>query len=153
MQENSSAKDAETNYNDTLKKFVESAITDDSTISVLLINKDYLNEDRYGKKMQKLFKDFYSTPAEAIESVKPFLIVDEPHRFRDNNKSMKFMMDKIMPQCVIRFGATFPEEEGKGKNKKIYKDYKNLIFDLDSKKAFSETIVKGINVYTRKSLI
>ena len=148
VQENSSAKDAETNYNDTLKKFVESAITDDSTISVLLINKDYLNEDRYGKKMQKLFKDFYSTPAEAIESVKPFLIVDEPHRFRDDNKSMKFMMDKIMPQCVIRFGATFPEEEeGKGKNKKIYKDYKNLIFDLDSKKAFSENIVKGINVY------
>ncbi|MDR0542354.1 MAG: type III restriction-modification system endonuclease, partial [Dysgonamonadaceae bacterium] len=53
----------------------------------------------------------------------------------------------LQPQLIIRFGATFPEKtEGKGKNKITKKDYANLLYDLNSVKAFNGNLVKGVSV-------
>ena len=123
-----------------VKSFVKTSMLTSDSISVLLLNDDYFNEGNYGRVREEIFLDEFITPAEAIRSTHPFLIIDEPHRFKDNNSAMTFIHDKIKPQCIIRFGATFPESNG-------VKDYKNLIYDLNSRKAIVDGLVKGVNVY------
>lgn len=49
------------------------------------------------------------------------MIIDEPHKFKVENKAYKALIEIIKPQCVIRFGATFTENSETGK-----KDYNNL---------------------------
>lgn len=82
----------------------------------------------------------YTQPYQAIESTRPIVIIDEPHRFKRDNKAYKCIIEKLKPQLLIRFGATFPDKvDG-------VKDYENLIYNLDSKVAFNKQLVKGIEV-------
>jgi len=82
-----------------------------------------------------------SVPYEALAETKPIVIIDEPHRFKRENKAYTTLLEKIQPQAIIRFGATFPEL---GKTKQT--DYNNLIFNLGAIEAFNEQLVKGVAV-------
>ncbi|MFP6109202.1 DEAD/DEAH box helicase family protein [Helicobacter pylori] len=69
---------------------------------------------------------------QALASVRPVVIMDEPHRFL-GDKTKKYL-EQLNALITLRFGATFKD------------DYKNLIYALDSKKAFDCTLVKSISV-------
>ncbi|GAA7320419.1 type III restriction-modification system endonuclease [Helicobacter pylori] len=69
---------------------------------------------------------------QALASIRPVVIMDEPHRFL-GDKTKKYL-EQLNALVTIRFGATFKD------------DYKNLIYALDSKKAFDCALVKSISV-------
>lgn len=82
-----------------------------------------------------------SVPYEALADTRPIVLIDEPHRFRKENKAWKTLIERIRPQAVIRFGATFPKVEKSG-----VVDYNNLVFNLGSIEAFNDQLVKGVAV-------
>ncbi len=69
---------------------------------------------------------------QALVSMRPVVIMDEPHRFL-GDKTKKYL-EQLNALVTLRFGATFKD------------DYKNLIYALDSKKAFDCALVKSISV-------
>ncbi|GAA7734768.1 type III restriction-modification system endonuclease [Helicobacter pylori] len=69
---------------------------------------------------------------QALASVRPVVIMDEPHRFL-GDKTKKYL-EQLDALITLRFGATFKD------------NYKNLIYALDSKKAFDCALVKSISV-------
>ncbi|GAB0030238.1 type III restriction-modification system endonuclease [Helicobacter pylori] len=69
---------------------------------------------------------------QALASIRPVAIMDEPHRFL-GDKTKKYL-EQLNALITLRFGATFKD------------DYKNLIYALDSKKAFDCALVKSISV-------
>ncbi|GAA6945850.1 type III restriction-modification system endonuclease [Helicobacter pylori] len=69
---------------------------------------------------------------QALASIRPVVIMDEAHRFL-GDKTKKYL-EQLNALITLRFGATFKD------------DYKNLIYVLDSKKAFDCAIVKSISV-------
>lgn len=82
-----------------------------------------------------------SQPYEALRQTRPIVIIDEPHRFRRENKAYQAVLEQLRPQAVIRFGATFPINEKSGVT-----DYNNLVFNLGSVEAFNEQLVKGVSI-------
>ncbi|MFP5994477.1 DEAD/DEAH box helicase family protein [Helicobacter pylori] len=69
---------------------------------------------------------------QALASMRPIVIIDEPHRFL-GDKTKKYL-EQLNALITLRFGATFKD------------DYNNLIYALDSKKAFDCALVKSISV-------
>ncbi|WP_305877498.1 type III restriction-modification system endonuclease [Helicobacter pylori] len=69
---------------------------------------------------------------QALASIRPIVILDEPHRFL-GDKTKKYL-EQLNALITLRFGATFKD------------DYNNLIYALDSKKAFDDGLVKSISV-------
>ncbi|MCQ2872037.1 type III restriction-modification system endonuclease [Helicobacter pylori] len=69
---------------------------------------------------------------QALASIRPIVILDEPHRFL-GDKTKKYL-EQLNALITLRFGATFKD------------DYNNLIYALDSKKAFDNGLVKSISV-------
>ncbi|WRC85577.1 type III restriction-modification system endonuclease [Helicobacter pylori] len=69
---------------------------------------------------------------QALASMRPIVIMDEPHRFL-GDKTKKYL-EQLNALITLRFGATFKD------------DYNNLIYTLDSKKAFDCGLVKSISV-------
>ncbi|WP_120904176.1 type III restriction-modification system endonuclease [Helicobacter pylori] len=69
---------------------------------------------------------------QALASMCPIVILDEPHRFL-GDKTKKYL-EQLNALITLRFGATFKD------------DYNNLIYALDSKKAFDCALVKSISV-------
>ncbi|WP_367759855.1 DEAD/DEAH box helicase family protein [Helicobacter pylori] len=69
---------------------------------------------------------------QALASMRPIVIMDEPHRFL-GDKTKKYL-EQLNALITLRFGATFKD------------DYNNLIYALDSKKAFGCALVKSISV-------
>ncbi|WQX63709.1 type III restriction-modification system endonuclease [Helicobacter pylori] len=69
---------------------------------------------------------------QALASMRPIVIMDEPHRFL-GDKTKKYL-EQLNALLTLRFGATFKD------------DYNNLIYALDSKKAFDCALVKSISV-------
>ncbi|EJC14981.1 DEAD/DEAH box helicase family protein [Helicobacter pylori Hp P-25] len=69
---------------------------------------------------------------QALASIRPIVILDEPHRFL-GDKTKKYL-EQLNALITLRFGATFKD------------DYNNLIYALDSKKAFDCALVKSISV-------
>ncbi|GAA7104014.1 type III restriction-modification system endonuclease [Helicobacter pylori] len=69
---------------------------------------------------------------QALASIRPVVIMDEPHRFLVD-KTKKYL-EQLNDLITLRFGATFKD------------DYNNLIYALDSKKAFDCALVKSISV-------
>ena len=108
--------------------------------SQLLTNGNLLSRSDYDNGVQ-----IFHRPLDALKATHPFLIIDEPHRFARNQKSFSVITEQIFPQCIIRFGATFPEiTEGRGKNKVVKKDYLNLLYNLNSCTAFNNNLIKGV---------
>lgn len=84
----------------------------------------------------------FTQPYETLRSTKPIVIIDEPHRFKKENQAYKRILEELKPQCIIRFGATFPD-----KKKSKEKDFNNLIFNLGSSQAFNQNLVKGVETF------
>ncbi|MDR6938522.1 type III restriction-modification system endonuclease [Arcanobacterium hippocoleae] len=82
-----------------------------------------------------------SQPYEALAMTRPVVIIDEPHRFRRENKAYQVLLEQIQPQAIFRFGATFPKLDKSGAT-----DYNNLVFNLGSIEAFNEQLVKGVAI-------
>lgn len=82
-----------------------------------------------------------SVPYKALRATRPIVIMDEPHRFRRENKAYRAIVDEIQPLAIFRFGATFPKLDKGGKT-----DYNNLVFNLGAVEAFNEQLVKGVQI-------
>lgn len=135
--------------------FIKGSCQDTKKVYVLLVNMQLLtsNTKRNGRDTGLLWRDDYDygaegfyRPFDAIRATKPFVIIDEPHRFARDQKAYKVIIEEIQPQCVIRYGATFPETtSGRGRNKTIVKDYQNLLYDLNACESFNQGLIKGVS--------
>lgn len=128
--------------------FVKGSCQNKKKIYVLLVNMQLLavrangmlSRDDYGYGAEGFYRPF-----DALRATKPIVLIDEPHRFSREQKSYKVITDEIKPQCVIRFGATFPETtSGRGANKVTVKDYQNLLYDLNACVSFNQGLIKGV---------
>lgn len=118
----------------------------DDKIQVLLVNQalissaKVLSREDYDTSVRDFFRPF-----DALRSTRPFVIIDEPHKFDKANVTYKTIVKELAPQCIIRFGATFPTKtQGRGKNKIEVDDYANLLYDLTAKDAFDQNLIKGV---------
>ncbi len=131
-----------------VSEFVKGSNRDTKKIYVLLVNmqllkvaKNYmLSRDDYGSVVEGFYRPF-----DALRATRPFVIIDEPHKFSRDQKAFGVIKEEINPQCIIRYGATFPETvSGKGKNKTVAHDYLNLLYDLNACEAFNQGLIKGV---------
>ncbi len=127
-----------------ISEFARATSLEQNRFSVLLMTSGMLlsnatmAKDDYDQTMLENF----TQPYETLRATKPIVIIDEPHRFKKENKAYKRILDEIKPQCIIRFGATFPDKKGSKE-----KDYNNLIFNLGSSQAFNQNLVKGVETF------
>ncbi len=118
-------------------------------IQVLIINAGMINSKTMEQKFDRSLLDEYNVPFEAISATKSFMIIDEPHKFDGSGKTWE-NLQKMKPQFIIRYGATFPEKEIKIKNalgkieKKKVKDDENLVYTLSAVDSFNRNLVKGV---------
>ena len=119
-----------------IKSFVE-ARKDNNKIEVLLINQGMLNSETLSKNYDRTLFDKFTNPFEALALINAFVIIDEPHRFKQTNKTWK-NIQKLKPQYILRFGATFEE-------------FENLIYTLTAAEAFNKNLVKGVIGYIEKN--
>jgi len=117
-----------------VREFVEANSFGAKSIHVLIINAGMINSDTMSKAFDVNLFDKYNTPFKAIASLKPFTIVDEPHKFATANKTWK-NIEKLQSQFIIRYGATFNN------------DFKNLVYRLSAVDAFNQNLVKGVVAY------
>lgn len=110
--------------------------------SGMLLSNSTMAKDDYDQTMLENFTKPYDT----LRATKPIVIIDEPHRFKKENKAYKRILDEIKPQCIIRFGETFPDKKASKE-----KDYNNLIFNLGSSQAFNQNLVKGVETFMIES--
>ena len=109
------------------------------SISVLVATYQSFNKDKNTINQRGVEANLFGGRAksymEALAALKPVLIIDEPHRFE--GKQTQEYLARFEPQCVLRLGATFKDD-----------DFCNLIYTLDSQAAFAQRLVKGITVDT-----
>lgn len=110
--------------------FVNAGDYEKNSIQVLVINAGMINSDTMQKSFDRGLFDKYTVPFDAIAAVKPFMIVDEPHKFAQGNKTWE-NIQKMRPQFILRYGATFQE-------------YENLIYKLTAVDSFNQNLVKGV---------
>ncbi|MBR4838012.1 MAG: type III restriction-modification system endonuclease [Bacteroidales bacterium] len=129
-----------------IRDFVEGSFQTRNKIYVLLLNMSLmtsakvLDRDDYDYGVLGFYRPF-----DALRATKPFVIIDEPHRFSREQNAYKAIVDELKPQCIIRYGATFPATtEGRGKNKVEKTDYLNLLYDLNACDAFNQNLIKGV---------
>jgi type III restriction enzyme len=133
---------------ESLRSFCDASSAEEKSIQVLLLNDDMLASSSMTRNDydSTLFGSI-SCPVEGLKQTRPIIIIDEPHRFKKSGAAWKNITEKLCPQLIIRFGATFPDKIiGTGKNKQIEKDYENLVYDLNSVRAFNEGLVKGVHI-------
>ncbi len=126
-----------------IREFVTSSNLNSKKIQVMLINSQLItNGKMLTKEYDTTILDDLTNPSEAIKSTRPILIIDEPHKFGKDNVTFKKIEEVLSPQCIIRFGATFPYK--KLRNGKKERDYQNLVYNLSSIDAFNNNLVKGV---------
>jgi len=115
-----------------ITNFVNSGNYEKNQIQVMLINAGMINSETLQKTYDTNLFDKFSTPFDAISATLPILIIDEPHKFTQSNKTWENIL-KTTPQFILRYGATFPENK-----------YENLIYELTAVDAFNKNLVKGV---------
>jgi len=120
-----------------VKEFVEANSFGGKTIHALVINAGMINSDTMNKAFDVNLFDRYNVPFAAVASVKPFAIIDEPHKFGKENKTWE-NIKKFGAQYIVRFGATFDDK------------YENLVYRLSAVDAFNKDLVKGVATYIEK---
>ena len=138
----------ESNKNSKKKERIPNAIRNFSEgnskdkIYVLLVNSGMINSNvivneekvwSFEYQYETNLLDNYSTILQALQSIKPVMIIDEPHKFKDKNVTWKRLIN-INPQLIIRYGATFE------------KNFYNQVYCLNAIDAFNKNLVKGIKV-------
>lgn len=134
--------------------FIKGSCQNTRKIYVLLVNMQLLtsNSKYNGRDAGLLWRDDYDygaegfyRPFDALRAAKPIVIIDEPHRFSRDQKAFQTIVNEIRPQCIVRYGATFPEiTTGRGKSKSAAKDYQNLLYDLNACESFNQGLIKGV---------
>jgi type III restriction enzyme len=110
--------------------FVNSGNFEKNSIQVMIINAGMINSETMQKSFDKGLFDKYTVPFDAIGATKPFMIIDEPHKFGTGNKTWE-NIQKMKPQFILRYGATF-------------QGYENLIYTLTAVDSFNRNLVKGV---------
>ena len=106
----------------------------------LLTNAKVLSRDDYDFGVEGFYRPF-----DALRATKPVVMIDEPHRFSRDQSAFKAIVKELKPQCIIRYGATFPEtSSGRGRNRVTIKDYQNLLYDLNACASFNNGLIKGV---------
>jgi len=113
-----------------VNSFVTSGEFEKNSIQVLIINAGMINSKTMQEKFDKTLMDEHTVPFDAISATKPFMIIDEPHKFDKTNKTW-INLQKMNPQFIIRYGATFKEND-------------NLVYDLTAVDSFNRNLVKGV---------
>lgn len=101
---------------------------------VLLINAGMINSPSMTDSGDVALKDLFDNPVEAIAAVRPFIIIDEPHKFPTAKKTWD-NIKRLNPQYILRYGATFNEQ------------FYHLIYRLTAVDAFNDGLVKGVRVF------
>ncbi|CAK3943895.1 type III restriction-modification system endonuclease [Vibrio sp. 10N.261.51.A1] len=115
--------------------FVEATNYNKKYIHVMVINSGMVTSPSMTDVYDRgLLDNKYNTPIEAISAIKPFIIIDEPHKFPEGGKTWD-ALNKFNAQNIIRYGATFNEK------------YSNLVYRLTAVDAFNDDLVKGINTF------
>lgn len=131
----STKKNAKSYMPQAIHDFVEANNYNKKYIHVMVINSGMVNSPSLTEVYDRgLLDNRYNTPIEAISAVKPFIIIDEPHKF-PKTKTTWNNIEKFNAQSIIRYGATFNEK------------YENLVYRLTAVDAFNEDLVKGINTF------
>ena len=119
------------------KSFMPSAVSNfvnskanEKKIQVLVINTGMINSLTMQEDFDKTLLDQYTNAFASISATQSFFIIDEPHKFGKDNKTWK-NIQKMNPQFIIRYGATFKENE-------------NLIYQLTSVDSFKRNLIKGV---------
>lgn len=115
-----------------ISSFVRAGDIDKNSIQVLIINAGMINSKTMAEKFDVGLFDKYNVPFDALAATRPFMIIDEPHKFSQGNKTWE-NLQKMQPQIILRYGATIPENERE-----------NLIYNLTAVDAFSKNLVKGV---------
>lgn len=110
--------------------FVNAGTFEKNSIQVMIINAGMINSDTMQKSFDKGLFDKYTVPFDAVGATKPFMIIDEPHKFGQGNKTWE-NIQKMKPQFILRYGATF-------------QGYENLIYTLTAVDSFNRNLVKGV---------
>jgi type III restriction enzyme len=144
--------------NKSKKSFIPAAVTsfvnagnfEKNIIQVMIINAGMINSETMQKSFDKGLFDKYTVPFDAVGATKPFMIIDEPHKFGTGTKTWD-NIQRMKPQFILRYGATFPDKDVKQKNHLTskmetikVKDYQNLIYQLTAVDSFNNNLVKGI---------
>ncbi|MCF8459603.1 MAG: type III restriction-modification system endonuclease [Flavobacteriales bacterium] len=124
--------------NKSKKSFIPPAVTsfvnagnfEKNSIQVLIINSGMINSETMQKSFDKGLFDTYTVPFDAIGATRPFMIIDEPHKFGTGGKSWE-NIQKMKPQFILRYGATF-------------QGYENLVYTLTAVDSFNRNLVKGV---------
>ena len=128
--------------------FIKGSCQNTRKIYVLLVNMQLLTVRANGMLSRDDYdygaEGFYR-PFDGLRATKPIVMIDEPHRFSRDQKAFQVIMEEIQPQCIIRYGATFPEiTKGRGKQKVTVKDYQYLLYDLNACESFNQGLIKGV---------
>lgn len=110
--------------------FVNAGNFEKNSIQVMIINAGMINSETMQKSFDKGLFDKYTVPFDAIGATKPFMIIDEPHKFGTSTKTWE-NIQKMKPQFILRYGATF-------------QGYENLIYTLTAVDSFNRNLVKGV---------
>ncbi len=110
--------------------FVNAGAFEKNSIQVMIINAGMINSETMKKSFDKGLFDKYTVPFDAVGATKPFMIIDEPHKFGQGNKTWE-NIQKMKPQFILRYGATF-------------QGYENLIYTLTAVDSFNRNLVKGV---------
>ncbi|MDR1925693.1 MAG: DEAD/DEAH box helicase family protein [Planctomycetaceae bacterium] len=96
---------------ESLRSFCDSSRAEEKNINILLLNDGMLASSSMSRD------DYDSTllgcigcPLDGLKATRPIVIIDEPHRFKKDSKAWQNIVEKISPQLIIRFGATFPNK-------------------------------------------
>lgn len=121
-----------------IREFVEAHSLPNKKIHILIINQGMINSETMSSQEYdvNLF-DIYNSPFSAIASLQPIAIIDEPHKFKIDNKTWK-NIEKFEAQWIIRYGATFDNKE------------ENLLYKLSAVDAFNQDLVKGVVTYVEE---
>lgn len=115
--------------------FVSANNVNKKHIHVMVINAGMINSDTMAKKFDtSLFDSQHDVPFDAIQAIRPFVIIDEPHKFPTAKKTWA-NIGKLGAQYIIRYGATFSE------------GFNNLLYRLTAVDAFNDDLVKGIDAF------
>lgn len=127
-----------------ISEFARSTRLEKNKFSVLLMTSGMLlsNATMAKDDYDQTILGNFTQPYETLRETRPIVIIDEPHRFKKENKAYERILKELKPQCIIRFGATFPE-----KCNSRDKDYNHLIFNLGSCQAFNQNLVKGVETF------
>jgi len=119
-----------------VNSFVNSGNFEKDKIQVLIINAGMINSKTMEERYDRTLLDEHNVPFDAIRATNPFMIVDEPHKFDKANKTWE-NLQKMSPQFILRYGATF-------------KEYDNLVYNLNAVDSFNSNLVKGVIGYIQE---